>query len=416
MPNRPAELYPLLRTLAPEVLGKYDSWDLYKQRYCGGYYADGKGASNIDEITASLQPFMLRRDLSDVWRECPPVIENTVWLQVPFRQHPEWIENGLEDATERRVIAEAKIPQIVAYVRERLELGIDKICVATYHRAVIEAISKELSQYKPVKIYGGVTANKRMENIAKFQQDPACRLFLMQIASAGEGLDGLQHVASELILAEPEWSPGREDQLIRRLMRLGQTKPVIYTKLLALDSYEDVIQKSNTRKRRVIDVVCKPNGGNYIMPSYEENKNRIANVVANLLEALAPLVLQSLANGLPQAARSFAPPQAAGLEYAQPISTAAPPPVANPFGAAPGVAAPPAFAPAAPIAAAPVAPTTPAASGPMTRDQFETAVLGKVMPQGQVGADKVRALCQQLGIAKATECPPQHYETFLANL
>lgn len=416
-PNHAYELYPLLKSQAEDCIKPYNVWDAYIERFCGGAYLNGRGSSNIPELTQRIQPYMLRRELKDVWKECPPIIDNLLWLDVPFTEHPEWIGSDfMYEATERRIVAESKIPQIVAYLAHRLEGGIGKLVCFTYHRQVIERVAHALQKYNPLKIYGGITPKQREAYLAKFKTDADSRLFLLQIASGGEGVDGLQHVASELVLAEPEWSPGREDQAIDRLRRIGQEHPVILTKLYAKTSYEETIYHSNQRKRAVIDVLLKPNGGTFTMSidSTLESINKTQKEILDVLKTIA-------GNGQ----TNFAP----GAN--QPVAPSVPPPAAPPFVAAPAppvpvaASAPPASIPgtvaplppgvvSAPVSAPP--PSVPTAVAPPSEglDEFTKKVIATLEPFGPAeGVKKCGELAQLFGKQKASEVDPQHWPLFL---
>lgn len=437
IPNRPVEFFPLLITMAPEVIHPCKDYLSFLDKYCGGRYLAGKGASNVPELTARLQPFMLRRELRDVWKECPPLVENQVLIKVPFEKHPEWLGSDfMQEATERRVVAESKIPYIVAYLKHRLENGSGKLTCFTYHREVIEQVAKALPQYNPVKIYGGISQNVRLANLSRFTQDPHCQLFLGQIGSAGEGLDGLQRVCAEYIYAEPEWSPGREDQAGRRILRLGQTRTVFETTLLAAGSYEEVIYNANKRKRRVINIICKPNGGDFVMP-YEDDVKRIANSferIATCLEVLRP-VGEFLAHSILESAQaqgvgSFAPPAVP----VAPVAPVAPPSNVVPMVApqAPTVPATPSLpapdAPAMPSAVTPAVPSvapsgtvpTPPPVAPSAADTdksaFEQSVIQKLTALGQNAPAKLTELNKAFGIERLGLLPAEHRANFTAHV
>ncbi len=424
MPNRPAELFPILLTHFPQVLGEYNTWDKYKDRYCGGAWAMGKGATHIDELTERIQPVMLRRELEDVWAECPPVIENEVWLDVPFEKHPDWIgADFLNESAQRRIVAEAKIPQVVAYLKQRLDDGEAKLTVITYHRAVTEGIEAALSAYNPLKIYGGISPKQREISLAKFEQDPRHRLMILQIMSAGEGVDGIQHVCAEYVLAEPEWSYGREDQAGRRILRLGQTeKIVIETKLRAARSFEEVIHYANLRKRKVIDVVLKPNGGSFVMGLLETIDAKLDAILAKLNTPGAAAVpnLHLVPPALPVAAS--APVAHAPIALPTVPAPMAPPPVMMAAVAPPAPPAPiAAVAPPAPIAppVATAAVAAPAVTfGPFnTRKEFEDYVFASLQPLGGVnGPAKLHQLLTTFGVAKLHEMPDGHIPNFLQHL
>lgn len=90
-------------------------------------------------------------------------------------------------------------------------------------------------------------------NTSRAKRDEAVQRFgagdyAVMIASLGvvkEGVDGLQHGSDEAILFERDWRPGVNEQVIRRLHRLGQVYPVTVRQLVtpgSVDSYQwDVI-------------------------------------------------------------------------------------------------------------------------------------------------------------------------------
>ena len=475
MPNRPIDLYPILYSHFPQVIYDCLKFKDYVNKFCGGDPA-GRGASNIDILTERLQKVMLLRSLRDVWRECPDVVENDVWLDnVPFELHPEWIGyDFMHEPTIRRCVAEAKIPQVVSWVNDRLNSGVKKITLITFHREMTEGLEKGLAKFKPAKIYGGMSPAKREANKARFIEDADCQVIILQIMSAGEGVDGLQKVCNEYVYCEPEWTPGREDQAGRRILRLGQANSVVIeTRLYAARSYEEIIYRSNLRKRKVIDVVCKPNGGSFVAQHFEESLAVLARVAAKLEPVLDQFIAQgALSISAPPQANSVgqavvAPPlpaapvaaitslpQANAVPAPAPAiaSTPAPLPVAAPVAAAlpaapvvpaapiptapipaqaPALSAPPvgnvvpfgAPAAAAPSAAVPPAAPVPAATASFaggmfaSRTAFEDAVKEKCKALGvPAGPQKIVELCGTFGVARLGLLPEEHVPNYIAHL
>lgn len=432
MPNRPAELYPILKTHFEPMLGKQNSWAEFLAYFCGGHT---QGATRIPELTERLQKVMLRRELQDVWRECPPIIQNEVWLDVPFEQHPEWVgADFINDAMERRIVAESKIPYVVSYLKERFEDGAPKLVVFTYHRAVTEGIAKQLAKHKPLKIYGGISPKLREANIQSFIENPDHQLLILQIMSAGEGVDGLQHVCAEYVLSEPEWCPGREDQAGRRILRIGQTKTVIETKLIAARSFEETIHYANLRKRKVIEVVTKPNGGIFVGQHFEQSLETLARVASKLeplIDLLGPALMQAAsqqaalitpAGNLPVAPPALVAPAAAvpAPIAVVPASAPTPPPVSAP----PAPIAPPAAAAfVAPALVTPAAPVTAPASassfaGFADRSAFQNHLQELTAPLGIPGGPQlVMTLCKDtFKVDRLANLPEEHVANFLEHV
>lgn len=431
VPNKALELYSHLKCMFPGLLDPYNTFSLYVERYCGGD-PQGRRSSNIPELTEKLQLVMLRRLLQDVWKECPPIIEDNFYMDVPFEQHPDWQGSAfMNGSKERRVVALAKIPYTVAYLVNRLMSGSGKIVVFTYHQEVSQALTQQLAAFNPALIYGGTSLKKREAAFANFTQNPHCRLLFLQIMSGGTGLDGLQHVCNEYVEAEPEWSPGREDQAGDRIRRLGQAaQTVLFTRLLASRSYEEYIYGRSLRKRTVIDVLLKPNGGSFIMPSIEDSLASIAGSLRKFepLADIAVQLIQAAANGQQTPFVAAAPAPSAtpvpALIQPAPIMNA---PAATPPApvATPNIlpfAAPAAPSPAAPVAPpAPPAPTAPSLQ-PVAevkspeRQQFEDQVLATVESLGEpAGKTKLHTVLTQFNVPelRLRNVPQESFPLFL---
>jgi hypothetical protein len=87
-----------------------------------------------------------------------------------------------------------------------------------------------------VSFHGGVPSDKRPELIARFRDDPACRVFLSTDAGS-TGLN-LQH-ASTLVNMDLPWNPAVLEQRIARVHRLGQVRPVQVVNFVAKGSIEE---------------------------------------------------------------------------------------------------------------------------------------------------------------------------------
>ena len=75
--------------------------------------------------------------------------------------------------------------------------------------------------------------------VARFREDPECRVLLLHAGSAAAGLT-LTH-ADLVILLEPFLSPGDEAQAANRVHRIGQQDEVQIEYLLAHDTVDDIL-------------------------------------------------------------------------------------------------------------------------------------------------------------------------------
>lgn len=87
-----------------------------------------------------------------------------------------------------------------------------------------------------VLFHGGVPAEKRPELVARFADDPHCRVFLSTDAGAA-GLN-LQH-ASTIVNMDLPWNPALLEQRIGRIHRMGQKRPVQVLNFIAKGTIEE---------------------------------------------------------------------------------------------------------------------------------------------------------------------------------
>lgn len=265
--NRPVDLFPMLRTLAPELLGEYKGYMAYTERYCAGYN-DGfgwndKGASNLEELAERISPFFLRRTLREVMDCLPPItissimIEPDKALQAALKKEKEYLKKIKEFAlgevsSIRREVGIMKLPASIEFIEQTLE-KVDKLVVFAYHTDVMKSLN---ATFKDSVVYSGMQseAQKRQAK-ERFIKDPSCRLFIGQIKAAGQGLDGLQTVCHTCVFAEMTYTPAELDQAVARIERLGQSQPMSAYFIVAEGSHDEDMVVMIERKRKVISTL-----------------------------------------------------------------------------------------------------------------------------------------------------------------
>ncbi len=95
------------------------------------------------------------------------------------------------------------------------------------------------------------SSQDRSEQVARFQTDPACRLFLISLKAGGYGLN--LTAADSVILADPWWNPAVESQAIDRAHRIGQQKVVNAYRLAIRGTVEERILKLQAQKRGLVE-------------------------------------------------------------------------------------------------------------------------------------------------------------------
>ncbi len=248
--NRPIELYLPLRVLSPTLLGKYTEYVDFGRRYCRGYQNNGawdfRGASNIEELGERIKPFFLRRLKTEVLSQLPNKIYTTIPVVTRLRDM-----SDLPTSTRMNMIGECKIPRVVEYINDILEVE-DKVVVFAHHRSVINALQGKLTVGNPVVLHGGMTSLQKQDSIDEFIHNPLCQVFIAQTQAGGVGIDGLQKVCSRVVFAELEWSPSAMDQAADRLHRMGQHRPVSVDFVILEESDDETVLEVLNRKRGVI--------------------------------------------------------------------------------------------------------------------------------------------------------------------
>ena len=142
-----------------------------------------------------------------------------------------------------------------------LEL-VNRICVRQNEKLVVFSEWTEMlalcKRFLPrgigyVSYTGAQSAEKRAANLARFQNDPNCKIFFSSDAG-GIGLDGLQLVSHNVVHLELPWNPSRLDQRTGRVWRTRQTKPVNCYYIVSNGGIEQHIQGILDNKRNIRDL------------------------------------------------------------------------------------------------------------------------------------------------------------------
>ncbi|GEM_PF-573219 len=267
VPNRPVELYPVLRWLDPNVAG---TWHRYVTRYCAGKQTrwgwDVSGASNLGELQEKLRStVMVRRRKADVLTELPPKRRQVVPLD------PADVSGGLRaiDAERRHMAAAAaaregaqievelakasddpavyraavaklreaqaaefsamsrlrhdtavvKAPAVAEHVASLLESGEPKVAVWAHHHDVVAILRERLAEYGAVVVTGETPQSERQAAVDAFQAPDGPRVFIGSITAAGTGIT--LTAAQTAVFAELDWVPGNVSQAEDRCFAEG---------------------------------------------------------------------------------------------------------------------------------------------------------------------------------------------------
>jgi SNF2 family DNA or RNA helicase len=149
--------------------------------------------------------------------------------------------DGTPISTLRREMGEAMVPRVVEYIQYMMDVvEHPKLIVYTHHRSVAGELMEKLAKYGPVIHQGGMSTSAKENAKLDFITNSACRIFVGQLDTM-EGVDGLQHICSDVVFAEPAWTPGRNEQCVDRAHRIGQHDNVVAHFLLVEGSFNEKV-------------------------------------------------------------------------------------------------------------------------------------------------------------------------------
>lgn len=257
--DRPVELFPILSTLAPNTIFPNTDYDSYGEHFCGGVrdlQGVYRGSSNTKELRTRMREtgFALRREMDDVYKHIPPIIENTVYVDIG--DLPSFAdESNTQLSTLRKELGIAKVPYIIEYIDYLVKKPeVNKLLVYTWHREVTEGIVAALPKLATA-YYGGMSNGQKSTSIEVFKNHPGKSVIVVQRNSGGVGLDGLQQACNHILDAEEDWSGGLDDQNGGRLRRIGQNKTVFRTRLVAEKTLEEKIARVRQHKQWTMETI-----------------------------------------------------------------------------------------------------------------------------------------------------------------
>jgi hypothetical protein len=306
--SRPIDLVSQLEALdrmKDMTRGRSAWW--FIERYCrpthNGYGWDTRGASNAFELGENLRKhgILIRRRKEDVLDDLP--IKQRVSLPLPIDNREEynkvrddiayWVRQqvmadekfaeelqGLSEndaarlwhdhiekkiararaaiaitklSALRRVCMRGKMKATIEWIEDFLTSD-EKIVVFCTHREAVNTLHKHFGS-KAVKIIGGMGADARQEAIDAFVDNDDVKIVVANIDAAAEGIDGWQHVCSNVAFVELTWTPSKHHQAEDRCHRSGQQNPVTCYYLMAVDTIDEYLARMIDGKHAMISAI-----------------------------------------------------------------------------------------------------------------------------------------------------------------
>lgn len=281
LPNRPRECYTMARGMNWESID-YMSQDAFRYRFNPSKVgtttrADGSTTMFVDERRGRLSELharlrcniLVRRLKADVQPQLPDKRYEMAYIEpngaikevlakealIDFDPDvlfsPDFSLDGTPISTLRKEMGVAKLPRVVEHLKYLLDIvEVPKIVVLANHHEVMDGLIEALAGPYGVQVHrGGMSTVAKDESVQSFVTGKA-RIFLLQLQTAA-GIDDLQYVSSYVVFAEPDWTPGNNEQCIDRLHRIGQHDNVVAEFIVAEGSFDEKVLHSVIGKAQV---------------------------------------------------------------------------------------------------------------------------------------------------------------------
>ena len=121
----------------------------------------------------------------------------------------------------------------------------------TSHLDLIQ-IALEDAGMKYVRLDGKMSRKNRNASLDAFRENPSVRVIIVSIQAGGLGLN--LTTGSKVYIMEPLFNPAAEAQAIDRVHRLGQKRPVVATRFIMADSFEEKMLALQKKKKDLADI------------------------------------------------------------------------------------------------------------------------------------------------------------------
>ena len=165
--------------------------------------------------------------------------------------HPALIEGKLEDFERYQ---SGKWELFKELITESLESG-QKVIIYSQFLGMIQIIESFLQGLGVHFVTLTGASRKRGEIISRFNEDPACRVYVGSLKAGGTGIDLV--AASVVIHYDRWWNAAKEDQATDRVHRIGQRRGVQVFKLVTEGTLEEKISAMIEKKRNLMESIIR---------------------------------------------------------------------------------------------------------------------------------------------------------------
>jgi hypothetical protein len=282
--NRLGELFTVTRFVDDELLGP--AYQFFHQYHVVDERGKTLGYQRLDLLREKLRPVLLRRTRSEVAKQLPERVDEIVRCEATAEQKEihdanmsvaaqicakkfmtemdrlrlqkcllmaRMVCNSTYLIDQEEAEYSSKLERLGELLSELIEDPSRKIVLFSEWRRMLDRIERRLDDLgcDYVRLDGQVPQKKRAELVARFQNDPDCRVICMTNA----GSTGLNlQAANTVINVDLPWNPAVLEQRIARAYRMGQKNPVhIYKLVTTGETIEEKLLDTLASKQDLAD-------------------------------------------------------------------------------------------------------------------------------------------------------------------
>lgn len=243
-----------------------------------------------EKLQQLIKPFILRRTKSEVLKDLPPLIEQTIYCEMTDEHRKVYdvekscarnqIATSLATSDKQALLAITSLLRLRQISNHPLLVDEDYEGESTKLEEVVSRIDSLVAEKHKVLVFStfvkhlnlvadrlsqlgiayerltGETAN-RERVIDRFQNDEGVGCFLISLKAGGVGLNLM--AADYVFVLDPWWNLAAESQAINRAHRIGQEKTVMVYRFIMADTIEEKIQNLQNEKSRLADTFINSN-------------------------------------------------------------------------------------------------------------------------------------------------------------
>jgi len=151
----------------------------------------------------------------------------------------------------RRLTISAKVEAVTEFVQDHP----GRLLLLAWYRSSAHSLATAVSRVNKVPIAyvdGGTPERQREHAFSTYSSDSNC-IFVGTIGSMAEGWDGFQRIGHQVLFAEQHYLSATNEQAVARVLRRGQSQPVLVYWMYALKSFDMRVRRVAKKRQADID-------------------------------------------------------------------------------------------------------------------------------------------------------------------